>query len=82
MARLQVSLTEEQDRRLEELARTRKRTKSELVREGIEWVLQQKRIDTGDPLLELIGQAGRIGRRDVSTRHDAYLTVAERKQNR
>ena len=82
MARLQVSLTEEQDRRLEALARERKLTKSALVREGIEWVLQHKRTDTDDPLLELIGQAGRIGRKDVSTRHDAYLVAAERKHNR
>ena len=82
MARLQVSLTEEQDRRLEALARERKLTKSALVREGIAWVLQHKRTGTDDPLLELIGQAGRIGHKDVSTRHDAYLTAAERKQNR
>lgn len=82
MARLQVSLTKEQDRRLQALARERKLTKSALVRKGIEWVLQQKRTDTDDPLLELIGQAGRIGRRDVSTRHDAYLAAVERKHNR
>ena len=82
MARLQVSLTEEQERRLEELARQRKRTKAELVREGIEWVLQQKREGTEDALLELIGQAGRIGRQDVATRHDEYLAAAERKQQR
>ena len=82
MARLQVSLTEEQERQLDALARERKLTKSALVREGIEWVLQQKRAATDDPLLDLIGQAGRIGDTDVSTHHDAYLVAAERKQNR
>ena len=35
-----------------------------------------------DPLLDLIGQAGRIGRRDVSRRHDAYLAAAKRAENR
>jgi hypothetical protein len=82
MTRLQVLLTEEQDRRLEELAQKLKTSKASLVREGIELVLQQKRGRTPDPLLDLIGQAGRIGRIDVSRRHDEYLAAMERKRNR
>jgi len=82
MTRLQVLLTEEQDRRLEELAQKLKTSKASLVREGIELVLQQKRDRTPDPLLDLIGQAGRIGRSDVSRRHDEYLATMERKRNR
>ena len=82
MTRLQVLLTEEQDRRLKELAQKRKTSKANLVREGIKLVLQQKRDETPDPLLDLIGQAGRIGQSDVSRRHDEYLTVVERTRNR
>jgi hypothetical protein len=31
-------------------------------------------------LLDLLAQAGRIGRQDVSRRHDAYLCAAKRKR--
>ncbi len=82
MAKLQVLLSDQQDRRLEELARKRKTSKAHLVREGIELVLQQKQDGTPDPLIDLIGQAGRVGRGDISRRHDEYLTAAERMRNR
>ena len=35
-----------------------------------------------DPLLELVGQAERIRRKDVSRRHDATLGEAKRKRGR
>ena len=75
MTRLQVALSEEQNRCLEELAQKRKTTKAHLVREGIELVLQQNKDETPDPLLDLIGQAGCVGRSDISRRHDEYLAV-------
>ena len=73
MTRVQVLLTEEQDRRLETLARRLGISKAKLVREGVEVVLQRREAKGRDPLLDLIGQAGRISRTDVSRRHDAYL---------
>ena len=82
MTRLQVMLTEEQDRRLGKLAQKRKTSKACLVREGIELLLRQKRGGKLDPLLDLIGQAGRVGRGDISRRHDEYLAAAERMRNR
>lgn len=82
MTRLQVSLTDEQHHRLAKLARQQKISKAKLVREGIELVLRQERSETPDPLLDLIGQAGRIGRRDVARRHDVYLTTGEQARNR
>lgn len=81
MTRLQVSLPDEQVRRLEVLARKRKTSTAHLLREGIEFVLRQKRDAPPDPLLDLIGQAGRISRRDIAGRHDAYLAEIERKRN-
>ena len=82
MTRVQILLTEEQDRRLETLARRLGTSKAALVREGVESVLQRRTAGTGDSLLALIGQAGRVGRKDISRRHDAYLVAAERKRTR
>lgn len=82
MTRLHVVLTDEQDRQLAKLARKQQISKAHLVRKGIELVLQREGEEAPDPLLDLIGQAGRVGRRDVSHRHDAYLTAAERAGNR
>lgn len=76
MTRVQILLTEEQDRRLEALARRLRTSRASLVREGVETVLQRRQAQSGDPLLELIGQAGRVGRKDISRRHDAYLAEA------
>ena len=82
MTRVQILLSEEQDRRLEALARRLGASKSTLVREGVESVLQRRESGTADALLELVGQAGRAGRRDVSRRHDAFLADAKRKRAR
>lgn len=82
MTRVQILLSEEQDRRLEALARRLGASKSTLVREGVESVLQRREAGTADTLLELMGQAGRVGRRDVSRRHDAVLADAKRKRAR
>ena len=82
MTRVQILLSEEQDRRLEALAHRLGASKSALVREGVESVLQRREAGTSDALLELVGQAGRVGRKDVSRRHDAYLGDAKRKRAR
>ena len=82
MTRVQILLSEEQDRRLKALARRLGASKSTLVREGVESVLQRRESGTADALLELVGQAGRAGRRDVSRRHDAFLADAKRKRAR
>ncbi len=82
MTRVQILLSEEQDRRLEALARRLGVSKSTLVREGVESVLQRREAGNGDPLLELVGQAGRIGRKDVSRRHDSHLGEAKRNRGR
>ena len=82
MTRVQILLTDEQDRRLEALARRLRTSKASLVREGVESVLQHRQAGTQDPLLGLIGQAGRVGRKDIAQRHDAYLVRAERRRRR
>ncbi len=82
VTRVQILLSEEQDRRLEALARRLGASKSTLVREGVDSVLQRREPGNSDSLLDLVGQAGPIGRKDVSRRHDAYLGEAKRKRGR
>ncbi len=82
MTRVQVLLTEDQDRQLELLARRLRTSKGALVREGVETVLQRRRTGIQDSLLALIGQAGRMGRKDLSRTHDAFLAKAARVKTR
>lgn len=78
MTRVQVLLTEEQDRQLESLARRLRTSKAALVREGVESVIRRRLAGNRDSLLALIGQAGRVGRKDLSRAHDAFLAEAAR----
>lgn len=82
MTRVQILLTEEQDRQLEHLARRLGTSKAKLVREGVQYVLQRRKAGTRDALLDLVGQAGRVGRKDVAARHDQYLTGLRRVRSR
>jgi hypothetical protein len=82
VTRVQILLTEEQDRELERLAQRIRTSKAKLVREGVDLVLRRKQAVTSEPLLELIGQAGPVGRRDISLRHDQYLLASERRGSR
>lgn len=82
MIRVQVLLTEEQDRQLELLARRLRMSKTGLVREGVDAVLHRRGTQSSDALLDLVGQAGRIGRSDVARHHDAYLVGGVRKRRR
>lgn len=77
MKRAQILLEEEQSRRLEELAERLGRSKSSLVREGIDLLLAEKADGIPDPLVVLIGQAGAVGSDEVSERHDEVLARTE-----
>jgi len=81
MTRVQILLPEEQDRRLEELAARKRESKAKVVRRALDLLFRSESAEQ-EPLLELIGQAGRVGRRDVSTKHDRVLMAAERRRNR
>ena len=75
MTRVQILLPEDQDRRLERLAAQRRESKASLVRQAID-LLFRSADEQPDPLLDLVGSAGRVGRRDVSRRHDRILAAA------
>lgn len=81
MTRVQILLTDDQERGLKSLARRLRTSKTELVRQGVDFVLSRGRRASPDALLDLVGQAGRVGRRDVSRRHDWYV-LGTRKRRR
>jgi hypothetical protein len=81
MTRVQILLPEDQDRRLEALAARRRESKGKLLRRALDLLLRTEEADE-DPLVGLIGQAGRCRRPDVSNRHDLVLADAERARNR
>jgi predicted DNA-binding protein len=79
MTRVQVLLTDEEDRRLEELAETRGESKSSLVRRAVDLLFQlEDRED--EPLLALVGQAGRSGTSHGARDHDRLLVAAARRR--
>jgi hypothetical protein len=82
MTRVQILLTDEQDRKLEALARALRSSKAKLVREGVDLVLRGRSPRARDPLLDLIGLAGRVRRADVATAHDRYLASAKLNRRR
>jgi 2-phosphoglycerate kinase len=73
MVRFQIYLKDEQAKLLADLAREQHIPKAELIREGIDMVIRRRISEQEDPLLSLIGQAGFVGRSDISEEHDAYL---------
>jgi len=72
-SKVQIYLEEEQDRRLRLLARARGVSKSQLIRESIDRYLEDLLPPDRDPALGIIGLAGKVGRKDLSERHDEHL---------
>jgi predicted DNA-binding protein len=77
MVRTQIQLTEEQAERLKAAAVRRGVSMAELVRQGIEIILQQGSEKSPDELYRKAALAAgryRSGRNDVASRHDEYLS--------
>lgn len=72
MVRIQLHLTAAQDRALRSLAARRGLTRAELIRRGIDRILAEE-VQGGDPLLDLVAQAGPGPTKDGAEHHDAYL---------
>ena len=64
-----------QYKKLTALAKALGVTKADLIRQGVDLILREKVRHSPDPLLDLIGQAGQVGRSDISARHDDYLAA-------
>jgi hypothetical protein len=80
MIRVQVLLSEGQNEKLAHLAKRLKVSKSKLFREAVDIILREKVSESSDPLHELIGQAGEVGKPDISIHHDEFLSKQEKKQ--
>jgi Arc/MetJ-type ribon-helix-helix transcriptional regulator len=81
MTRVQIMLPEDQDRRLEALAAKRRESKGKLIRRALDLLLRTEPAEE-EPLLSLIGQAGRSRRPDASDRSDRILVGFESARNR
>jgi Arc/MetJ-type ribon-helix-helix transcriptional regulator len=77
MHRIQIQLTDEQERMLRDMARLRRASISALVREGVEQLIapeRERREERRQRMLAFIGSMGSDeGATDVSERHDDYL---------
>ena len=79
MVRTQIQLTEEQARSLKRLAAARQVSIAQLIRQGVDTVLQSGMgIDLDEKRRRAVAAAGkfRSGRRDISQKHDTYLAEA------
>lgn len=79
MVRTQIQLTEEQVNSLKRLANKLHVSLAELVREGVDAVLRSSGETTAEERKQrAIVAAGRYrsGRRNLSTKHDAYLSTS------
>ena len=74
MRRTQVYLTDAQHHKLEAMAKSLGVTMAELIRQGVDLVLREKATLGRDPLLDLVGQAGPVGRSDIAAQHDTFQT--------
>ena len=82
MIRTQVQLTDEQSRRLEQLAAARGVSKAELVRQAVDLLLQRGALERSPEELRrrALAVAGRFrsGHHDTARRHDDVLAEAYR----
>ena len=79
MIRTQIQLTAEQSKRLKAAAARKKISMAELIRRGVEVILEQELEPSSDECIaRALAAAGRFrsGHPDVARRHDEYLGQA------
>ena len=81
MTRVQILLSDGEDRELERLAARRGESKSRLVRRAVNLLFRLESHDD-EPLLQLIGQAGKVGESRAARNHDRILARAARSTGR
>jgi hypothetical protein len=79
MVRTQIQLTDEQARAIKRIASTKGVSVAEVIRRAVEGIIRSDtRMGTEERqkrALDIVGKF-KSGKRDVSKRHDAYLTAA------
>ena len=80
MIRTQIQLTEEQLKNLKRLASKKHVSISELIRQGVNVLIRSGEANIEDRKKRAIAAAGRFrsGKKDISVKHDEYLTEAFR----
>jgi len=79
MVRTQIQLTEEQAKKIKKIAASRGTSMAEVIRQAVQGAIQSG-VGTASEerrkrALEIVGKF-RSGKKDVSKKHDAYLTEA------
>ena len=77
MTRVQILLSADEDRRLERLAKVSRESKSSVVRRAVNLLFRLESEGDEEPLLRLIGQAGKARVSDAARSHDRLLAEAE-----
>jgi len=79
MVRTQIQLTEEQAKKVKRIAARRGVPMAEVIRDAVEEVIRSNRHGVREEkrkqAVEILGKF-RSGKRDVSKKHDAYLSEA------
>lgn len=82
MVRTQIQLTEDQAKALKKIAQSRHLSVAEIIRKAVDTVIKSSSfIDSEERhkrAMEIVGKFG-SGKRDVSKKHDLYLTEAYKK---
>jgi predicted DNA-binding ribbon-helix-helix protein len=82
MVRTQIQLTENQAKALKEIAQSRHLSVAELIRKAVDTVIKASTVinveERHKRAMEIVGKFG-SGKRDVSKKHDLYLTEAYNK---
>ena len=82
MVRTQIQLTEDQTKALKKIAQSRHLSVAELIRKAVDTVIKSSAVinveERHERALEIVGKFG-SGKRDVSKKHDLYLTEAYNK---
>jgi hypothetical protein len=82
MVRTQIQLTEDQAKALKKIAQSRHLSVAELIRKAVDTVIKSSSVmnveDRHKRAMEIVGKFG-SGKRDVSKKHDLYLTDAYNK---
>jgi hypothetical protein len=82
MVRTQIQLTEDQAKALKKIAQSRHLSVAELIRKAVDTVIKSSTImnveERHERAMEIVGKFG-SGKRDVSKKHDLYLTDAYNK---
>ncbi len=82
MVRTQIQLTEDQSKALKKIAQSRHLSVAELIRKAVDTVIKSSTVvnveERHKRAMEIVGKFG-SGKRDVSKKHDLYLTEAYNK---